>query len=393
MKTEIGIIGAGPAGLFLAHLLRRAGIPALILESRTREEVEGTIRAGVLEHWVVALLRELGLASRLERNADFHTGITLQWNGERFHLDMRELTGGKLVTVYPQHEVLRDLIAGLLDAGGEIVFGVGETALHAIESEQPFITFRPGKTGPETRLDCAYIVGADGYHGPSRQAIPEAARREFHKVYPFGWLGILAHAPRSWHELIYSHQADGFALLSTRSPEVQRLYLQCDPTDDIAAWPDTRIWETLRARLATSGWALAEGPIFQKGIIPLRSFVCETMRHGRLFLAGDAAHIVPPTGAKGLNLAVADVVVLAEALIARYRHDDAEKLARYGQTALRRVWKAERFSWYMTTMLHRNPAETAFERRIHFADLDFVRTSRAQATALAENYVGLPFDR
>ncbi len=393
MKTEIGIIGAGPAGLFLAHLLRRAGIAAVILESRTRAEVEGTIRAGVLEHWVVDLMRELGLAGRLEQIADFHAGITVQWQGERLHLDMRELTAGRQVTVYPQHEVLRDLIAGLLAAGGEIHFGVGETALHAIESERPYITFRPDKTGPETRLDCAYIVGADGYHGPSRQAIPEAARREFHKIYPFGWLGILTQAPRSWHELIYSHQANGFALLSTRSPEVQRLYLQCDPADDLGEWPDARIWEELHARLAAPGWTLKEGPIFQKGIIPLRSFVCETMQHGRLFLVGDAAHIVPPTGAKGLNLAVADVAVLAEALIARYRDNDGEKLARYSETALRRVWKGERFSWYMTTMLHRNPAETEFERRIHFADLDFVRTSRAQASALAENYVGLPFDR
>jgi p-hydroxybenzoate 3-monooxygenase len=397
MKTEIGIIGAGPAGLFLALLLRRAGIDAVILESRSREEVEGTIRAGVLEQWVVDLMRELGVAARLEKIADFHTGITLQWNRERLHLDMRALTGGKQVTVYPQHEVLRDLIAGLLAAGGEIVFGVSGTALHDLESDHPFITFRPDKTSPdktvpETRLECTYIVGADGYHGPSRQAIPEGRRREFHKIYPFGWLGILTRAPRSWHELIYANQADGFALLSTRSPEVQRLYLQCDPEDDLALWPDARIWEVLQTRLAAPGWALQEGPIFQKGIIPLRSFVCETMQFGRLFLAGDAAHIVPPTGAKGLNLAVADVRVLAAALIARYRDNDAEKLARYSEMALRRVWKGERFSWYMTTMLHRNPAETEFERRIHFADLDFVRTSRAAATALAENYVGLPFD-
>jgi p-hydroxybenzoate 3-monooxygenase len=393
MKTEIAIIGAGPAGLFLGHLLRRAGIDAVILESRTREEVEGTIRAGVLEHWVVALMRELGLAARLEKTADFHDGITLQWNGERLHLDMRDLTGGKFVTVYPQHEVLRDLIAGLLDAGGEILFGVGETALHGVASSDPWVSFRPGKTGPATRLDCRYIVGADGYHGPSRQAIPAERRAEFHKLYPFGWLGILAQTGRSWPELIYANQAEGFALLSTRSPEVQRLYIQCNPDDDIALWPDERIWEELRSRLAVPGWTLAEGPIFQKGIIPLRSFVCETMQYGRLFLAGDAAHIVPPTGAKGLNLAVADVVVLAEALIARYQRNDEEKLARYSETALRRVWKGERFSWYMTTMLHRNPAETDFERRIHFADLDFVRTSRAAATALAENYVGLPFDR
>ncbi len=241
-------------------------------------------------------------------------------------------------------------------------------------------------------LECDFIVGADGFHGPSRQAIPASIREEFHKVYPFGWLGILTRAPRSWHELIYANQAGGFALLSTRTPEIQRLYIQCDPHDDIANWPDERIWAELEARLALEGWTLHKGPIFQKGIIPLRSFVCETMRYGRLFIAGDAAHIVPPTGAKGLNLAVADVKVLARALIEHYREGSDARLQRYDATCLRRIWKGERFSWYMTTMLHRNPAETEFERRIHLADLDFVRSSRAAATALAENYVGLPFE-
>jgi p-hydroxybenzoate 3-monooxygenase len=393
MRTQIGIIGAGPAGLFLAHLLARAGVASVILECRSRAEVEGTIRAGVLEQWVVDLLGELGIDERLKREADFHNGITLQWQRQRLHLDMQELTGGKRVTVYPQHEVLRDLIAAWLGRGGELIFGVTGTTIHGIDGDAPHIGFRRGTDGAEERLDCDYVVGADGFHGPGRQAIPKSVRREYQKIYPFGWLGILTNAPRSWHELIYSNQEEGFALLSTRSPEVQRLYIQCDPHDDIAAWPDARIWEELHARLELDGWRLQEGPIFQKGIIPLRSFVCDPMQYGRLFLAGDAAHIVPPTGAKGLNLAVADVLVLSRVLEARYKHNDSALLDRYSATALRRVWKGERFSWYMTTMLHRNPAETEFERRIHLADLDFVRGSRAAATALAENYVGLPFDQ
>jgi p-hydroxybenzoate 3-monooxygenase len=392
MRTQVGIIGCGPAGLLASHLLARAGIESVILEARSREEVEGTIRAGVLEQWVVDLINQLGLGERMMREGHFHTGITLQWSGQRHHLDMVELTGGKKVTVYAQHEVLKDLIAGRLAQGGAILFNVGGTALHGIDTETPSISFRRDRTGTPEELHCDFIIGADGFHGPSRQAIPEERRREYQKVYPFGWLGILCRAPLSHHELIYSNQAEGFALLSTRSPEVQRLYLQCDPADDIANWSDDRIWGELQARLGHQGWTLHQGPIFQKGIIPLRSFVCATMQYGRLFLAGDAAHIVPPTGAKGLNLAAADVVVLCRALEAKYRRNSEEALARYSATALRRVWKGERFSWYMTTMLHRNPEESEFERQIHLADLDFVRTSRAAATALAENYVGLPFD-
>ena len=391
--ARIGIIGCGPAGLFLTHLLHRAGITSTILESRSRAEVEGTIRAGVLEHWVTELMQQMGLGERMRREGHFHTGITLQWNRQRLHLDMEALTGGKKVTVYAQHEVLKDLIAARLADGGEILFGVAGTAIHDIDTDRPYLTWRDGPGGAAQRLDCDYIVAADGFHGPGRQAMPASARTEYQKVYPFGWLGILARAPLSWHELIYANQGEGFALLSTRSPEIQRMYIQCDPQDDIANWPDARIWDQLRARLATDdGWQLQQGEIFQKGIIPLRSFVCEPMQHGRLFLAGDAAHIVPPTGAKGLNLAVADVLVLSRALEAKYRRNEDEALARYSATALRRVWKGERFSWFMTTMLHRNAAETPFEQRIHLADLDFIRTSRAAATALAENYVGLPFD-
>jgi p-hydroxybenzoate 3-monooxygenase len=393
VRTQIGIIGAGPAGLFLAHLLRRLGIDCVVIESRHRQDVEGTIRAGVLEHWVVELVKELGLGERMMREAHVHDGITLQWNGQRHHVDIQGLTGGKRNVVYAQHEVLKDLIAGRLGHGGEIVFGVGGATIRDVDTEHPAIDFRRDGTGVLETIHCDYVVGADGYHGPGRQAIPALQRTEFQKVYPFGWLGILTNAPRSWEEIIYANQGDGFALLSTRSPEVQRLYIQCDPGDDIGNWSDARIWEQLQARLGTDGgWSLTEGPIVQKGIIPLRSFVCEPMQYGRLFIAGDAAHIVPPTGAKGLNLAVADVLVLSRALEAKYKSNNQGLLDRYSADCLRRVWKAERFSWYMTTMLHRNVLETDFEQRIHFADLDLVRTSEASARSLAENYVGLPFD-
>lgn len=392
-RTQVGIIGAGPAGLFLARLLYRAGIDTIILESRSRHEVEATVRAGVLEHWVVELMQELGLGARMLREAHFHDGISLQWNRERFHVDILGLTGGKRNVVYPQHEVLKDLIVDRMAHGGEIIFGIGGTTIRGIDTDHPAIDFHPGGAGALETIACDYIVGADGFHGPGRQAIPQAIRNEYHKIYPFGWLGILTEAPRSWNQIIYSNQGDGFALLSTRSPDVQRLYIQCDPHDDIAMWSDARIWDQLQARLGTDdGWTLTEGPIMQKGIIPLRSFVCEPMQHGRLFIAGDAAHIVPPTGAKGLNLAVADVLILARALEARYKDNRQDLLDRYSATCLRRVWKAERFSWYMTTMLHNNETETEFERRIHFADLDLVRTSEAAARSLAENYVGLPFD-
>ena len=392
VRTQVGIVGAGPAGLFLAHLLHRAGIDAINLESRTRSEVEETVRAGVLEHWVVALLNDLGLGDRMLRQGHFHDGITLQWRRERYHLDIQELTDGKRVVVYPQHEVLKDLISGRLAQGGEIIFGVRDTAIRGLATSSPSVDFRCGETGGLQTICCDYVVGADGFHGPSRQAIPASDRNELQKIYPFGWLGILTRAPLSWHELIYANQQNGFALLSTRSPDVQRMYVQCDPGDDLAAWSDARIWDELHARLDTDGWSLVEGEILQKGIIPLRSFVCEPMQFGRLFIAGDAAHIVPPTGAKGLNLAVADVVVLAHALEAKYRHNRDDGLENYSTTCLRRVWQAERFSAYMTTMLHKNDLETDFEQRIHLADLDLVRTSRASARSLAENYVGLPFD-
>jgi p-hydroxybenzoate 3-monooxygenase len=323
------------------------------------------------------------------RESHRHDGITLQWNGQRHHVDIAGLTGGKHVVVYPQHNVLIDLIARRLAQGGEILFGA---RVAGVDPHAARIDFHRGADGSPETLYCDYVVAADGFHGVGRQAIPAADRQEYEKIYPFGWLGILARAPRSWHELIYSNQNAGFALCSTRTPDVQRMYIQCDPRDDIANWPDDRIWSELQSRLGFDGWTLHQGGIFQKGIIGLRSFVCEPMQYGKLFLAGDAAHIVPPTGAKGLNLAVADVVVLSRALEAFYRAGRQDLLQAYSATALRRVWKAERFSWYMTTMLHRNDQESGFEHRIHLADLDLVRTNKAAATALAENYVGLPFD-
>lgn len=391
IRTQVGIIGAGPAGLLLSHLLARQGIHSIIIENRTREEIEGTIRAGVLEQWTVDLLNHMGLGDRMMREGHFHAGITLQFHQQRHHLDFEDLTNGKKVTVYAQHEVIKDLVDARLAQEGQILFGVTDVALEGIETSAPRIKFRRGKDADLEEIACDFIAGCDGFHGPSRQAIP--GRTEFQKVYPFGWLGILTEAPSSWHELIYANQDDGFALLSTRSDTVQRLYIQCDPTDNIANWSDDRIFGELHKRLETGdGWKLTEGKIFQKGIIAMRSFVCEPMRHGNLFIAGDAAHIVPPTGAKGLNLAAADVLVLSRALRAFYKTGSTALFDSYSATCLSRIWKGERFSWYMTTMLHKNVNETPFEQKIHIADLDYVVNSRAASTALAENYVGLPID-
>jgi p-hydroxybenzoate 3-monooxygenase len=391
MRTQIGIIGAGPAGLFLSHFLHRLGIESIIVENRSREEIEQTIRAGVLEQWLVDLMKATGVGERMGREGAFDTGITLQFSARRHHIDFVDLTGGKGVTVYAQHEVIKDLVAARLKDGGDIRFSVSDTALHDLDSEKPCIMFRD-KDGRPDELVCDFIAGCDGFHGPSRQAIPHNAIEEHQIIYPWGWLGILAEAPRSYHELIYSRHDRGFALLSTRSPTVQRIYVQCDPHDKLEAWPDHRIWQEMQARFAFPGWTLAEGPIFQKGIVGMRSYVCDPMQHGRLFVAGDAAHIVPPTGAKGLNLAVADVLILSRALDAWYKKHDRTGLDCYSASVLPRIWKCERFSWFMTTMLHQNPADSSFERHMRLAELDTVVSSRAAATALAEIYVGLPPD-
>jgi p-hydroxybenzoate 3-monooxygenase len=390
MRTRVGIVGAGPAGLLLSHLLHLAGIESVVLEARSRSEIEGTIRAGVLEQGTVDLLVESGVGERMKREGFVHHGIELRFGGRGHRIDLSALTGGRAITVYAQHEVIKDLVAARLDAGGQILFDVEGVSVRDIETDRPRISFR--MDGASHELDCEFLAGCDGFHGICRPAIPAKARTEHMRVYPFGWLGILAKAPPSANELIYAYHDRGFALLSMRSPEIQRLYIQCDPKDDIANWPDERIWFELHARLATDdGWQLAEGPVLQKGIIAMRSFVVEPMQHGRLFLAGDAAHIVPPTGAKGLNLAVADVRALTRAIVDYYASGRVELLNQYSQTCLRRVWRAEHFSWWMTTMLHHSASEDTFQQRLQRSQLDYVVSSPAAATSLAENYVGLPF--
>ncbi|HTS85711.1 MAG TPA: 4-hydroxybenzoate 3-monooxygenase [Usitatibacter sp.] len=390
-RTQVGIVGAGPAGLLLSHLLHLAGIESTVVESRTRGDVEGTIRAGVLEQGTVDMLTETGVGERLHREAFFHRGVYLRFNGETHHIDMQELTGGKRVTVYAQHEVIKDLVKARLAAGGDVRFGVSDVKLEAMDSQRPAISFAEG--GAARRVECDFIAGCDGSHSMSRHSIPAGVLTRHERIYPFGWFGILVEAPPSSDELIYAAHDRGFALVSTRSPTLQRMYLQCDPNDSVAHWSDERIWSEMRKRLETKdGWLPKEGPITQKVIVGMRSVVVEPMRHGRLFLAGDAAHVVPPTGAKGLNLAAADVRVLARALDAFYRKRDETRLARYSDDCLRRIWKGQRFSWWMTTMMHRAESDTSFDRKRQLAELDYVTTSRAAMTSLAENYVGLPFD-
>jgi p-hydroxybenzoate 3-monooxygenase len=392
MRTQVGIIGAGPAGLLLSHLLHLQGIESIILESRSREDIEGTIRAGVLEQGTVDLLNSTGVGERMMREGHVHDGIELQFNGKRHRIDFHELTGGKRIMVYAQHEVIKDLVAARIQAAGQIYFNVSDVSLHQIESTTPKIQFRLEPEGELQEIECDFIAGCDGFHGPSRQAIPANVRIEKQKIYPFGWLGILAKTPPVNPELIYANHERGFALLSTRSPEIQRHYIQVDPKDDIKNWSDDRIWTELHARVDLDDWILKDGPIIQKNIVSMRSFVCETMRYGNLFLAGDAAHIVPPTGAKGLNLAAADVQVLARGLSEYYRSGEEDLLNRYSEICLRRIWKAQRFSYWMTTMLHRNLEHSSFEYNIQLAELDYVTSSQAAAISLAENYVGLPME-
>ena len=389
LRTQVGIVGAGPAGLLLAHLLHLEGIESVVLELRSRAEIESTIRAGVLEQGTVKLLIEAGVGERLEREGAVHRGINLRFSGETHRIDLHELTGGKAITVYAQHEVIKDLVAARIATGGALLFEVSEVTLHDVETRTPRIRFR--HEGGQREIACDFIAGCDGFHGVCRSAIPQDRRTDYQHVYPFGWFGILAEAPRSTEELIYTRHERGFALVSTRSPELQRLYFQCDPRDDEDRWSDERIWEEFRARLeGKDGFRLAEGPIVQKGIVAMRSFVIDPMRHGRLFLAGDAAHIVPPTGAKGMNLAVADVRVLSRALAVFFASGRADLLDRYSSTCLRRVWLAERFSRWMTAMTHLDETSDAFTNRLQLAELEYVTSSRAAAISLAENYVGLP---
>ena len=389
MKTQIGIVGAGPAGLVLSRLLDLQGISSVVLECKTREYIQERVRAGVLEQGTVELLTEMGAGERLRREGLVHEGIELRFNHQAHRIDFRELTG-RSITIYPQAEVVRDLIDLRLADHREILFEVEGLSVHDAESKSPKIRFVHGGTRHE--LNCDFLAGCDGFHGVCRPSIPAGVLREYERIYPFGWLGILAEAPPSSEEIVYARHDRGFALLSMRSPELSRLYVQCRPDEDISEWPDGRIWEELQTRLSVPGWKLAEGAIVQKGITGMRSFVVEPMQHGNLFLAGDAAHIVPPTGAKGLNLAVADVRVLARAFREFYSSRRRDLLDAYSATCLKRVWKVQRFSWWMTSMLHVFEDDSAFDRKRQVAELDYVTGSSAASKSLAENYVGLPFE-
>jgi len=389
VRTQVAIVGAGPAGLFLGHLLRQAGIDAVVLERRDRAYVEGRVRAGVLEQVTVDLMDRLDLGRRMHREGLVHTGTNIAADGELFRIDMAALTGGASVMVYGQQEVMKDLFDAAEPRGVKVIFDAEDVALHDIDSAKPHVTWR--KDGVEQRLDCDVIAGCDGFHGVTRAAIPAGVLKTFERVYPFGWLGVLADVPPCDHELIYCNHERGFALASMRSPTRSRYYLQCGLDEKIEDWSDDRFWDELCLRLGDeAAGRVTRGPSFEKSIAPLRSFVGEPMRHGRLFLAGDAAHIVPPTGAKGMNLAVSDVVMLAEALSEYFLDGSEAGLDGYSARALARVWKAERFSWWFTGLTHRFPDRDGFDRKIQVAELDYIRGSRAAQVTLAENYVGLP---
>jgi len=385
MRTQVAIVGAGPAGLMLAHLLRLGGIDSVVLERRSRDYVERRVRAGVLEHPTVELLREVGLAERLDREGMPHHGISLRFDGADHRIAFTDLTG-KSITVYGQQEVVKDLIAARVTAGEPLLFEVADVT---VDPTTPLVTFTAAD-GTAQRLECDFIAGCDGSHGVSAGRVRATVHAH---DYPFAWLGVLAKAPPSHSELIYAYHERGFALHSMRTPEITRLYLQVAPDERIEDWPDARIWDELGRRLAADGFTLATGPILEKGITAMRSVVTEPMRQDRLFLAGDAAHIVPPTGAKGMNLAIADVWVLAEALGVYFREGRADLLDTYGETCLHRVWRAEHFSWWMTSMLHQAPDADDFQRRLQLSQLRYVASSQAAATSLAENYVGLPLQR
>ena len=387
MRTQVAIIGAGPAGLMLAHLLHLAGISSVVVEARSRDYVENRIRAGVLEHHVVDMMDQAGLGERMHREGLPHEGTQLLFGGVLHRIDFQDLVGHS-VMVYGQHEVVRDLIAARIEAGAPPLFDCSDVVVDGFESGTPQVRFIHGGQGQV--LDCDLIAGCDGFHGVCRPTLPQGSWRGYDRVYPFGWLGILAEAPASSHELIYANHERGFALCSQRSPTVQRMYLQCAPDEDAEAWSDDRVWSELSVRLASEGFQLQTGRVFQKSVTPMRSYVAEPMQCGRLFLAGDAAHIVPPTGAKGMNSAIGDVILLARAVERWYGSGDDAGLQGYSAAALRRIWKVQRFSWWMTTLFHRFEGASDFDRRVQLAELDYVTSSREAAAALAENYVGLP---
>jgi p-hydroxybenzoate 3-monooxygenase len=387
MRTQVGIVGAGPAGLVLAHLLDQAGIESIILEARARDYVEERVRAGVLEQGTADLLDAMGLGERMHSEGIVHHGIYLRFRRESHRIPLSELTGGRAIWIYGQQEVVKDLIEARLAAGQQLLFEVSDVSVSGFDGDSPRIRF--SRDGEPEEIECDVIAGCDGFHGVCRPAI-ESALTVYNHEYPFGWLGILARVPPSTDELIYTNHDRGFALHSLRSPELSRLYIQCDPHDDIANWSDDRIWDEMHTRFATNdGWELNEGPVLEKGITPMRSFIVQPMQHGRLYLAGDAAHIVPPTGAKGLNLAVHDVKRLATALARWYQSGDESLLDAYSDACLRRVWRVQHFSWWMTSMLHRLGSADDFENQLQLAQLDYVTSSKAASTTLAENYVGL----
>jgi p-hydroxybenzoate 3-monooxygenase len=390
-RTQVGIVGAGPAGLMLSHLLHLNGIESVVLEARTRQYVEERVRAGLLEQTTANLLNETGVGERMKQFGLVHHGIEIRFGGRGHRIDLSGLTGGGTVTIYAQHEVIKDLIAARLAADGQIVFEAADVSVHDFDGPKPKIRYHIDGTVNE--LSCDFIAGCDGFHGICRPSIPNGVLTMYDRIYPFAWLGILAEATPSSDELIYAYHERGFALHSMRSPTITRLYLQCAPDENLSNWPDEKIWDELQLRLAAGkDWKLNRGAVIQKGITEMRSFVVEPMQSGTLFLAGDAAHIVPPTGAKGLNLAVADVRVLARALTDYYANSNRELLTKYSEICLRRVWKVQRFSWWMTSMLHRFADDNAFDQRRQLAELDYVTSSRAASQTLAENYVGLPME-
>ncbi|MEE8454747.1 MAG: 4-hydroxybenzoate 3-monooxygenase [Limibaculum sp.] len=390
MRTQVAIVGAGPSGLLLSQLLDLAGVDSVVLERRSRAHVEGRIRAGVLENQFQALLRRAGVSARMDAHGQIHDGIAIARGNRSLRIDLAGLTGGRGVCVWGQTELTRDLFAAREARGGAVLDEAADVALHGIDGERPSVTFRRG--GAQARIDCDFIAGCDGFHGVSRRAIPAGRLETWERVYPFGWLGVLSETPPVSPELIYAGHARGFALCSMRSAELSRYYLQVPAGTDPGDWPDARFWDELRARLPeAAAAALVTGPSIEKSVAPLRSFVAGPMRHGRLFLAGDAAHIVPPTGAKGLNLAGSDIHYLSAALIAWYGTGDLKGLESYSGRAMARVWKAQRFSWWMTRLLHHFPEDPPFDRRLQEAEFDFLAGSQAAQAALAENYVGLAY--